>query len=232
MRPVPDFASPIETYLTDLDLMDRAIYNRPIAENVPPDVVIVRAGRAAIEQKNPMAQAAANGLIATGARPVRTTPDARGTAQPILGVSSAGFTWLEKGVVDPPMKALSDLLAADQRRNTAYLQERQVSNQNPPPVGVISTDAEGTPVAAVFGFADGLADEAANDDGGRTAALFKASVGWLRERPTAPDITPKEYTEYTPKKGVSENMLFWVPVCGTLLAIVAIGLGVWAVRRK
>jgi hypothetical protein len=215
-----------------IDLVDRAVYTRPIAENAPPDVVIVRAGKAAVEQRNPVALAASNGLITTGARPVRTSPDARGTAQPILGVSTAGFTWLEKGVIDPPMKALNDLLAADQRRNTAYLQERQVTNQNPPSVAVITTDSEGKPVAAVFGFADGLSDEPTIDDGGRAGAVFKASVGWLRERPPAPDITPKEYAEYTPKKGVSENMLFWVPVCGTLLTIVAIGLGVWAVRRK
>lgn len=31
MRPVPDFASPIETYLTDLDLMDRAMLNKGTA---------------------------------------------------------------------------------------------------------------------------------------------------------------------------------------------------------
>ena len=31
MRPVPDFASPIETYLTDLDLMDRPMLNKGTA---------------------------------------------------------------------------------------------------------------------------------------------------------------------------------------------------------
>lgn len=213
-----------------VDLADRVLYNRPIAENAPPDVVVVKPVRSAVEQRNPMALAAANGIITRFARPVRPAQDARGGPQAVLDAAPSGYTWQEKGVIDPPMKALNDLVS--NRQNAAYLQERRFSTQDVPPLGVVTTDNDGKPVAAVFGFADGLSDEGAADDGGRTTAVFKASVGWLRERPPAPDITPKEYTEYTPRKGVSESMLFWVPVCGTLLAVVAIGLGVWAVRRK
>lgn len=224
----------LEPVLTGLgvDLVDRAIYNQPVADKTPPDVVIVGVSEAMLKQRNPMAVAAASGLLARGTRPVRPAAESRATAQPLMGVASEGFTWLEKGVVDPPMKAFTDLIDANNRRDAAYLRERQLSNQETRPIGVMTTDAEGKPVAAVFGFADGLSDEGARDDGGRTTAVFKAAVGWLRERPPAPDITPKEYAEYTPKKGVNENMLFWIPVCGTLLAVVALGLGVWVVRRK
>ncbi len=228
-------ATGLEPVLADLGIavIDRVIYNQPVAERAPPDLVIVGVGEESVKQRHPIALAAQSGILTRGARPIRVVADGRGpSAQPFMGVAADGYTWLEKGVIDPPQKALTDMVNAGRNRDVAYQQERQLSNQAPRTVGALAADAEGKPVAAVFGFADGLSDDGANADGGRTAAVFKASVGWLRERPPAPDITPKEYTEYTPKKGVSEHTLLTLPLVGTLLTIVLLGLGVWAVRRK
>jgi len=215
-----------------IEVVDRAIYTQPTSDKSPPDKVIVGVSGDAVRQRNPMALAAATGIEARGTRPVYPTAEARSTAQPIMGVATEGVTWLEKGVIDPPMQAWRDLRAAGERRDVAYMRERQVNNQEAPLVGVLTTDQGGKPVAAVFGFADGLSDEGAGADGGRMAGVFKASVGWLRERPPAPDIAAKEYDEYTPKKGVSGHSLLTLPLVGTLLTIVLLGLGVWAIRRK
>ncbi len=216
-----------------IEVTDRVIYNQPVTEGAPPDKLIVGIGRESLAQRHPIALAAQNGLFARGVRRLRVVPGGgRGpTAQPFMGVAADGYTWLENGVIDPPQKALTDMIAATRNRDAAYQQGRELSNQASRTVGALAADAEGKPVAAVFGYADGLSDDGAAADGGQTA-VFKASVGWLRERPPAPDITPKEYAEYAPKKGVSEHSLLTLPLAGTLLVVVLLGLGVWAVRRK
>ena len=223
----------LEPVLADLgiELGDRVIYSEPV-NRLPPDVTLMLPTPAAARQRNPVAIAGADGLIARPARPVATAPTAgpRGTAQPLLYVRAAGATWLEKSVISPPSKAWQDMYASGQRKDAAYQRERDVNNPERY-TAAAAMDADRKPVAAVFGFADGLSDEAADADGG-AVGVFKAAVGWLRERPAAPDITPKEYTVYTPKKTADGGMLFTVPVFGTLIAIVLLGLGVWAVRRK
>ena len=227
----------LETVLAPLgiDLVDRVIYNQPVATREPPDKVILGPSREDAERRHPIALAASTGIVTRGVRPVDAAPGGRGpSAQPFLWVLADGYSWVEKGVIDPPQKAHADLLNANRNRDVPYMRERQVKNPEDPPrtVGAIASDDKGKPVAAVFGFADGLTDDGAAADGGRAVGVFKATVGWLRERPPAPDITPKEYAEYAPKKGVSGHALITLPLAGTLLAVVLLGLGVWAVRRK
>jgi hypothetical protein len=224
----------LETVLAPLgiEVADRVIYNQPVAERAPPDMVIVGVDADQVEQRQPIAVAARTGLITRGVRPVLLAPGGRGpAATPFMGVAADGYTWLEKGVIDPPNQALADMAKAGRNGDGAYQQERQLSNRVTRTVAALANDAEGKPVAAVFGFADGLTDDAKGDRG-TTAGVFKAAVGWLRERPPAPDITPKEYDQYTPKKGVTDRTLVYLPVAATLLAILLLGLGVWAVRRK
>ncbi len=225
----------LEPVLAELgvDLGDRVINTQPANPTVPPDVVVIAPTQAAVKQRNPMAQAAAAGLIVQGTRPVDlAATGGRGGAQPLMGVATSEYTWLEKGVYDPPQRALVDMIAATQRRDADYQRERDLSNQTPRPVAATVTDPEGKPTAAVFGFADGLSDDAAAADGGQTTGVFKAALGWLRERPPAPEITAKEYVEYVPNKKVTDTRLVWVPFAGMLAAIALLGLGVWAVRRK
>ncbi|MCU0702708.1 MAG: Gldg family protein [Fimbriiglobus sp.] len=212
-----------------LALVDRVVFAQPVGRT-PPNIYDVLAVETPGNRRNPITLAAAGGLTARNARPIElSTPRGTNVPVPLLVVAAEGATWVEKGVVDPPRKAWDDLLAANRRRDAAYQQERQVSTQDLRFVGMALAEPDGKPVAAVFGFADGLTDD---EPSGRAVATFQAAVGWLRERPPAPDITPKEYAEYTPRKGVSGNLLFTVPFAGTLIAIVLLGLGVWAIRRK
>ena len=226
----------LEATLSDLgvELVDRAIYTQPPDERTPADVALVGPDREAVARRNPIALAAEDGFYVRKARPLRI-PAAPGrglSTRPFMGVAGQRAIWLEKGVIEPPNKAFRDLVAAVEREDAGYYTERQLNQQANRTVGALTTDAEGKPVAAVFGFADRLSDDGSREDGGTTAGVFKASMGWLRERPPAPDIAPKEYDQYSPKKGVSEHTLLTLPLVGTLLAIVLLGLGVWAVRRK
>jgi len=217
-----------------IDLSERVIYTEHSERRVPTDLMAVMPGKVAANQRNPIALAAAGGIYARTIRPVLTPEEARpgaGAPLPLLYAVSDGPTWIEKAVVQPPQKALTDMVAASQRGDAAYQRERQLGN-TPRAAAVAANDADGKPSVVVFGFAEGLSDDASAGESGRSDVIFKAALGWLRERPAGPDISPKEYVEYVPRKGVNENLLFTVPVAGTVLAIILLGLGVWAVRRK
>lgn len=215
--------------------VDRAVYTRP-NDTLTADVVNLGPISTELKQRNPLAVAVAAGLRTRNVRVVEPAGQGGrgpvGTARTAVITTDTRLVWLEGKTYTPPKAAWDALEAAVQKEDGRYVDGRMAGRGTPWSVGVYATDTEGKPAAAVFGFADGLTDDTADADGGRTAVLFAASVSWLRERPPEPDITPKEYVEYLPKKGVSEHMLFTVPVFGTLLVIVLLGLGVWAVRRK
>lgn len=222
----------LEPLLADygIALLDRVVYSKP-SEKKPADWSQVLAEKGAVDVQNPVALATDRGFDARTPRPLipLNAPGREPVGRGVAGSSrfvlfATGPTlWVEGQLVNPPQKAWADFEAANQRG-----EPKRSSVQMP--VAALAFDTDGKPAAAVFGFGEGLTDDSA--DGGRGARLLTASLDWLRERPPAPDITPKEYVDYLPKKGVSEHMLFTVPVAGTLLAIVLLGLGVWAVRRK
>lgn len=228
----------LEPLLADfgVGVFDRQVYAQPI-EAVPADAVTIQPLPQEVARQNPLAVAVASGVRPRGVRVIQpATQDGRaasGMTNLLLVVGDPRNVWVEAKPFTPPRKAWDDLLAADSRGDREYVDARKPRRGTPYSVGVYATDPAGKPAVAAFGFADGLTDDAANTAAGRaTPALLSAGVNWLRERPAGPDITPKEYAEYTPRKGVSGTSLFTVPFVGTLIAIVILGLGVWAVRRK
>lgn len=227
----------LEPVLSELgvELIDRAVHVKSRDPNRSPDSVDVKPTPASVQARNPMALAATAGLTARSPRAVGPSRGGgRGTVtQAFMVAQNDEYIWLEKGLFDPPKKAWEEILAANDREDGRYLQERMVNGEISFTVAAVVADGgtEPKPVAAVFGFADGLGDDRAAD-GGRTARVFKAALAWLRERETPPDTGTREYVDYLPPKGVDNSRLFWVPLVGTLAAIALFGLGVWAVRRK
>jgi hypothetical protein len=215
--------------------VDRAVYTRP-TDTLAADVVKVGPFDPELKRRNPLALAVAAGPRTRGVRVVEPAGQGgrgpAGSAHTAVITTDTRLVWLEGKTFTPAKAAWDALEAAVQRGDQRYVDLRAAGSGTPWSVGVYATDAEGKPAVAAFGFAHGLTDDTYDADGGRTAVLFAASVNWLRERPPEPDITPKEYVEYLPRKEASPHMLFTVPVFGTLLAIVLLGLGVWAVRRK
>lgn len=218
-------------------LFDRQIYAMP-TESVGADLLTVGPMPSEVKQRNPLALAVASNPRTRNVRVVQPTEGggrARlGGGRTVTVAADARITWLETKRFAPPRKAWDDLDRAARQGDQQYAAERQVARGGAPwSVGMYALDnADSKPAVAVFGFAEGLTDDTADADGGRAGVLLSAGVNWLRERPPEPDIAPKQYVDYIPRKGVSEAQLVYLPVAGTLLVIVLLGLGVWAVRRK
>lgn len=224
----------LEQVLTEYGIipLDRMVYTQPTPA-LGADQLFVQSASSEQTLKNPLALASAARMKVSSVRPIAVGEGGRGqlgASRIVIASIDPRVTWLEKAPVTPPKKAWDDLEAAGKSNNQAYIDARAVDVGTPWSVGVYAVDQESKPAVVVFGFADGLTDDTAAT--ARTAQLLAASVDWLRERPPAPDITPKEYIEYVPRKGVTEGQMVYVPVGGTLITIVLLGLGVWAVRRK
>ena len=155
-------------------------------------------------------------------------PTERGGAN-LLMASMQGLSWIEPEVGQDPAQVWQALVAADKRGDGDYKNRRRLG-QSSIPVAAYADDRKGQTLAVVFGFADGLNDADRNRP--FMSRLLTTTADWLRDRPAAPDINPKTFISYTPKKGVDTTRLLWVPVLGTAMLIVVLGLGVWIARRK
>jgi hypothetical protein len=100
-------------------------------------------------------------------------------------------------------------------------------------------DAPETARVAVFGCGWFISDEAsgrAAGFGSQGATLWLDLMGstldWVRDRPTVGGITEKPYTTYTLKAGYDDMRMKWVPILLASLTVLALGAGVWVMRRK
>ena len=92
-----------------------------------------------------------------------------------------------------------------------------------------------TPRLVVFGSADWIKDDALNSGEGSTRVdLFNSCISWLREKGTMGEtIKGKERVKYQPNIAPQDlNRLLFLPLAMMLLAVVALGTGVWVVRRR
>ena len=87
----------------------------------------------------------------------------------------------------------------------------------------------------MYGSGDAFADPQQRGGADKTAVnpeLLAATVNWLRDRPTAANVTGKEVAEFKPNRQLDGYTGLLLPVLGTLIATAALGLGVWVYRRK
>ena len=165
-------------------------------------------------------------------RNCRTVTPGRGgnpqfTAQVLFGSVPPGrITWLEDAPLVNPQKAYSDM-----RQSAELLAAKRATNRISQLVAVIVSEG-GSGRLAVFGSGEAFADpDGPKDPVEGNADLFAATVNWLRDRPAVANVTNKKYGEYVPNKSTDGMLVFVLPVLGTMLGVVALGLGVWVFRR-
>jgi hypothetical protein len=98
-------------------------------------------------------------------------------------------------------------------------------------------DKDSTPRLVVFGSADWIKDDALNSGEGSTRMdLMNSCISWLRKKAAIggkPPIEGKERVKYQPNIAPQDlNRLLFLPLAMMLLAVVALGTGVWVVRRR
>lgn len=154
-------------------------------------------------------------------------------ATPLL-LTLTDLTWLEDEYPQNDRQMMAEL-----QRNARL---KQLS-ESPRPVMAVVSEADAAPGAsggtarlAVIG--SGMIGSNAWASRVRGTApvefdLIGATVDWLRDRPPVPaGITTKTYTAYAFPAKVDSTRLLWLPLGLAVLTVVALGTGVWVIRRK
>ncbi len=105
-------------------------------------------------------------------------------------------------------------------------------SREPIPVAVGVLDKEGKPRMAVFGDARFASNRFVRHPAGYYDFLT-STIEWLAERPGNIGIRPRETSlfELQPEQ-LNRARLIWLPLGLVLLVFVALGLGIWVVRRR
>jgi hypothetical protein len=104
--------------------------------------------------------------------------------------------------------------------------------KEPLSVAVAVTDA-GKPRLVVFGDTTFVTNrEVGERSGTRNFSLFASTLDWLAERPTSIGIEPRNMAIYQMQPTARGWSLVVMPGLIALVAILGLGLGVWAVRRR
>ena len=151
----------------------------------------------------------------------------------LFGTAPDRWSWLEADRLTNPVAAMKEMSSGDAAK-AAELQAQKNLRQDFRYVAAAASD-EKAPRVVVFGSGDAFADPATSEAAAKVrpnAALLATAVNWLRDRPTAANVTGKNLTEYQINRNLDGFKGLLLPVFGTLIAVVALGLGVWAYRRK
>ncbi len=233
--PTPPAGPPAKTGLEALleeynvRLGDKYLYSER-SDDAPPEVATVMVYPPAAAAGNPVARTFSR--FAVGLPGWRETTPLRGRpevqAVPVLITDPSRATWLEATPPDDPEQTWLDV-----RRNPAVRREKVAVSGAGRPVAVFASEGK-TARLAVFGDSLFVTDAVAGRSGKSvTFELFGGTLDWLRDRPTvAPGVGVKGYTDYRLNPGLDGIRLLWLPLGLAVLAVAAVGAGVWVVRRR
>ncbi len=157
----------------------------------------------------------------------------RGGGEYLFATFPGRVSWLEpERLTDPTAvwKAMTN--AADPKAANELARQKAVTREARG-VAVAKSDG-GAGQLVVFGSGEAFVDPAqrGGEKYAANADLVAAAVNWLRERPAAANITGKEAGEYKASRDLTMYNGLLLPTVGTLIATLALGVGVWAYRRK
>jgi gliding motility-associatede transport system auxiliary component len=193
----------------------------------------------------------AEGLLlfeSLNARPVRAGALTQGRSplswESLLVTLGRSFVWHEKNLAVDEIEVFKSMVQNTEAAKKLRA-EKQLAKQRVP-IAVLgaeggaplNTDPQSgvRPRFVVFGTASFVSDDLLrlsqrfNRDA--NLGLFTACLDWLRERPSNIGIKPRKYEFYRLEKDTSVARLYWTPVLLVCLGIVALGTGVWVVRRQ
>jgi len=178
-------------------------------------------------------------------RPVESlSPGGRYRVEPLLRVYRSAPIWRETDLRDPDL-ILREMLSPGR-------QEEALARAIKESVPVAVTVTEGGPLPedrfhagltdpsrearlVVFGDADWITDGGLAQEGNLRFSLFISCLNWLRGKGALGEMPGTERQEFTLASVRTPEMvsrLRWVPLGLILVAIVALGGGIWVVRRR
>jgi hypothetical protein len=229
----------LEPLLTEFGIavQDKMIYAEPTGQELyTPATMVVGFTSSAVQDNNPVALSFLRSPpLLRDCRPLTTsrTPPTTGVRATPLLATQPGITWLEPAPLPNPEKTWEDIIQSIQSRSMELAAKKSLS-QNSRVVAAVAAQGDSGRVV-VFGSGDGFSDEMTRVYRGRPiqAELFAACVNYLRERPPLANVAGKTYGEYPPpSKSVDRVRLIALPVGFALLAVLALGFGVWVFRRQ
>lgn len=199
-------------------------------DQLTPEAMEVMVYPSAVQAGNPVAKAFARmRFAAPGWRvvlPLRERPGIE--VQPVLITMPGRFVWYESLPVANPEKTFAEFLESEALQRAKRLTNRAI------PVGVFASEGSTSRVAAI-GNSLIFSDSAAEGDPGTPQffEIMSATIDWLRERPTlSTNLTGKTYDYFRINAGLDTTRLQWLPLAFAVFAIVGVGAGVWASRRR
>ena len=146
---------------------------------------------------------------------------------PVLVNRPGRATWLEPDRPADPGQAFQNLLAD---KTGELIRARQASN-GARVVAAAAVDGTAGRVV-VFGSGDAFRDSPRRGGPGANATLLAATVNYLRDRPAAADIPAKTHGVYRPSPDPDWVKLVLLPALIGAFATVALGVGVFMLRRR
>jgi len=212
----------------NIQLDDRYLYGER-TDTLPPEGSDVIVYPQAVQAGNPVAKSFSQfALSLMGCRVVNPLKDRPAIkVLPVLVTAPGRYTWLEETPPADPEQRWLDI-----RKSAQLIRDLRVT-EGPRPIALFASEGE-TSRAAVFGQGYFIADVVARGSGTpKSFELLGGTIDWLRDRPTvAPGSGGKAYVDYRINPTMDPVRLYWLPLGFTVCAVLGIGAGVWAVRRR
>jgi hypothetical protein len=227
--------------------------------NPPAQRVIVIANPEA-RSSNPVAAALGDEmLVMLDVRPVRNKPAAPNRpgampyrADPILVAMASNIApliWVESDLSRDPNDLVEELRKDKNKAEGKGFTRGgvpvavAVSEAGPPdrnnPHAFMQPSTEGTPRLLAFGNAAFVSDSSLQSRQGPRRAtgypnydVFESSLAWLRERPQSIGLDPKDRKIYQLEPNANLMRMWFLPIGLMMVTVLALGLGVWVVRRR
>lgn len=157
----------------------------------------------------------------------------RGAGEYLFATLPGRVSWLEPERVADPTAVWKAMTNAGDPKAANELARQKLVTRDGRGVAVAKSDGK-VGQMVVFGSGEAFVDptQRGGEKLAANADLVAASVNWLRERPAAANITGKEAGEYKASRDLTMYNGLLLPTVGTLIATLALGVGVWAYRRK
>lgn len=152
--------------------------------------------------------------------------------------------WAEDNLnIDPP-QYVKDLIQNRQQELITKLSTREplsvavaVTESGAPtdttdPHRFMRPPTDQKPRLMVFGDATFISNYVVSQSSTISSDLMTSALAWLRERPEAIGISPKNRALYGLSPNTDVSRMIWLPFVLMSCALVGLGLGVWVVRRR
>lgn len=144
------------------------------------------------------------------------------------------FTWLDAKLPENPEAEFRAMMQSTPQAEALRRSKDLTSSPRLLAAAVTASAGDSpVPLMVVFGFSHAFSDAAARNssEAARNWQMISTSLDWLRDRPFV-DVAHKTYGTYVPSAAMDETRLVLLPLGLVVLALAAMGCGIWVIRRS